>query len=100
MTVDTPRVFAGARRMKPTLRHRVAIWENMLGTVNAMNDRGEVRYFDYDWAAAREFAGVDVGDRDLRIWRAPTTQLFAGAGSLRRGQWAMYIRRSERLFSV
>jgi hypothetical protein len=31
----------------------------MLGTVYALNDVGECRYFDYDHTGALEFAGVD-----------------------------------------
>lgn len=58
------------RPMRPTLKHRPAIWEMMLGTVYAMNDAGEVRYFDYNWEGARAFAGVDEPDRDPRHSRA------------------------------
>lgn len=52
------------RKMKPTKKHRAAIWECMLGTVFAMNPKGDIRYFDYDWDKAKEFA--QLGD-DLRI---------------------------------
>jgi hypothetical protein len=55
---------AGARDAKPTRKHRPAIWEMLLGTVYASNGT-EVRYFDYDWDAAREFAGV-TPDADPR----------------------------------
>ena len=54
------------RRAKPTKRHRPAIWENMLGTVYAMNDDRETKYFDYDYEAAIEYAGV-TQDRDPRV---------------------------------
>lgn len=47
-----------ARKMVPTKRHRAGIWENMLGTVYAMNPAGDVQYFDYDYAAAVAFVGV------------------------------------------
>ena len=57
------------RRMRPTQRHRPALWENMLGTVYAMNDAKEVRYFDYDYAAAREYCGADEDGRDPRWHR-------------------------------
>lgn len=40
----------------------------MLGTVYARNDAGETRYFDYDWDAARQFAGIS-DDRDPRLAR-------------------------------
>lgn len=58
------------RKMKPTKKHRPAIWENLLGTVMAMNDLGETHYFDYDWDAAIEHAGVnDDTARDPRLFR-------------------------------
>ena len=41
-----------------TRQHDLLLWENMLGTLYAHNGK-EVRYFDYDWEAARKFAGVD-----------------------------------------
>ena len=56
------------RKMKPTKKHRPAIWENLLGTVMAMNDLGETHYFDYDWDAAKAHAGVD-GDSDPRLFK-------------------------------
>ena len=51
---------------KPTLQHRPAVWECMLGTVYALNDEGECRYFDYDHEGALAFAGV-AGDIDVRL---------------------------------
>jgi hypothetical protein len=71
--------FAGvpARKMKPTVKHRIAMWENMLGTVYAMNEKGEVEYFDYKWDDAQVFAGIRTAkdapfrnDRDLRVFKA------------------------------
>lgn len=53
-------------RRPPTKKHRPAIWENMLGTVYAMNDDGETRYFHYDHEGAIAFAGV-TPDRDPRL---------------------------------
>jgi hypothetical protein len=55
----------------PTRNHRPAVWECMLGTVYALNDAGECRYFDYDHAAALAFAGVDVkaDNRSHRVTR-------------------------------
>ena len=53
------------RRMRPTLQHRQAMWECMLGTVYAMNETGEVRYFDYRWSEAHAWAGT-AQDRDPR----------------------------------
>lgn len=62
-----------SRHTRPTLKHRPAIWENMLGTVYAMNDDGEVRYFDYRHDEARAFAGIPNGDhaaaRNARSYR-------------------------------
>ncbi len=55
-----------AKKAKPTKQHRPALWEMMLGTVIAMNSKGEIRYFDYDYEAAKEFA--ELGD-DLRAYR-------------------------------
>jgi hypothetical protein len=78
----------GARKMNPTKKHRIAMWENMLGTVYARNDAGETKYFDYDWAAAREFAGVDQADRDPRVMRAPRNY---GDGGPRKGQYVLYV---------
>ena len=57
-----------APKKRPTLRHRPAIWECMLGTVYAMNDAGETRYFDYDYEAALEHAGFSP-ERDPRWYR-------------------------------
>jgi hypothetical protein len=57
----------GARK-RPTRKHRPAVWENMLGTVYALDDDGHVKYFDYDYEAALAFAGVRP-DRDLRTYR-------------------------------
>jgi hypothetical protein len=60
--------FHGARKAKPTKQHRPVIWENMLGTVYAASPEGEVRYFDYRWDDAREFAGITDAS-DLRLAR-------------------------------
>jgi hypothetical protein len=57
-----------AKKMRPTLKHRPAIWENMLGTVFAMNDKLENRYFDYNWDGAAKFAGISK-KKDIRIFK-------------------------------
>ena len=59
--------FAGGTK-KPavTKRHTPLIWEGILGTVYARNAQGEVKYFDYDYDGAREFAGVAEAE-DLRV---------------------------------
>lgn len=51
-----------AVKKAPTKRHRAALWENMLGTVYAMNPAGEVRYFDYDYEEAVKFIGANITD--------------------------------------
>lgn len=83
----------------PTKKHRPAVWECMLGTVYAMNDELEVRYFDYDHAAARAFAGV-TPERDPRIARVPKgpyrvryTNGRSSADEPRPGQMAVWVRR-------
>ena len=75
--------------MKPTLKHRPAVWECMLGTVYASNGT-EVRYFDYRWEEARAFAGVDAEGADPRVARSTTS--YGVERGPRRGQWALYIR--------
>ena len=55
----------GVRKMKPTKKHRPALWEGILGTVHAYNGIEE-KYFDYDYEAALKFAGVNY-DRDPRL---------------------------------
>lgn len=58
----------GFPRQRPTRRHRPALWEGILGTVYA-SDGHVGRYFDYDWAAARAYAGVDAEGADARLDR-------------------------------
>jgi len=57
-----------ARKMKPTKRHRPAVWEGILGAVYAMNAQRQTRYFDYDWPGALQWAGYSE-DNDPRVWR-------------------------------
>lgn len=75
------------RKAKPTLKHRPAVWENMLGTVYARNAEGVTRYFDYKWAEACEFAGVDF-TADNRVWRETRR---GGADDPRVRQFVLYI---------
>lgn len=56
-----------AKKMKPTQKHRIALYEGILGTVYAVNKNREVKYFDYDYASAIEFSGLD--EEDLRIYK-------------------------------
>lgn len=53
---------------KPTSNHRPAIWENMLGTVFAMNDEGKIKYFDYKIEDAKEYANIK-NKKDIRIFK-------------------------------
>lgn len=71
-TFDSHFLGARCRRMKPTQKHRPAVWENMLGTVYALNDAGECKYFDFKYEEALAFAGVNPKDaavRDSRLHR-------------------------------
>lgn len=71
VTFGPRKLLPEARRMKPTLKHRLAMWPGIFGTVYAVNPQGEVRYFDYDWPAAKRWAGIDKRKRqDLRVYRA------------------------------
>lgn len=78
--------FAGAARKRPTRKHRPAVWEAMLATVYARNAAGVTRYFDYDWDAARAFAGVDQAT-DLRLYRAAQSERH-----IRKGQLVLYVK--------
>ena len=69
MTTTTRTVYGvAARLMRPTKRHRPALWSGVLGTVYALSPERETRYFDYDVDAAREWAGVDTAS-DPRLAR-------------------------------
>jgi hypothetical protein len=87
--------FADAARKPPTQAHRPAIWENMLGTVYAMNDAGEIKYFDFDWDGAREFAGV-TPEGDPRIHREKLRIRPSGSSdtTISPKQFVLYIRRA------
>jgi hypothetical protein len=61
------------RKMPPTLKHRPVLTFGILGTVYGISPAGEVRYFDYDWDGALEFAGVtleNLAELDLRFSKA------------------------------
>lgn len=68
------------RVMKPTRSHRLAITPGILGTVYAVNDQGECRYFDYDYAAAMEFAGLTQA-RDPRYYHATRACSYIRSGA-------------------
>lgn len=79
------------RKAKPTRKHKPVIWECMLGTVYAANPAGEVKYFDYKWDEAREWAAI-TEDSDLRTARIPrgvryySTQVASPSPN----QWALW----------
>jgi len=84
-----------ARKAMPTKRHRAAIWENMLGTVYAMNAAGEVRYFDYDYKAAVAFVG-DVEDVRAHRYVAYRTRIGSNGNNEsymlpRHGQFVWFV---------
>jgi hypothetical protein len=79
---------SSARRMRPTKAHRMALWENMLGTVYARNAEGVVEYFDYDYAAALRHIGPHS---DVRVWK--NGYPYSGDYQMpRRGQLVWYVR--------
>jgi hypothetical protein len=68
-----------------TRKHSPLIWEAMLGTVKATDGSEEGKYFDYDYEAARAFAGV-AQCTDLRIVRSPRSYQCG----LREGRVALF----------
>ena len=80
--------------MKPTLDHRPAMWENILGTVYAMNAAGEIKYFDYKWQEALDFSGALAEGADPR-WAKMTRdrmyQEISGSKGLRVGRSALWV---------
>ena len=74
---------------KPTLNHRPAIWENILATIYAMNDQGEIKYFDYDYDAAIEFAGIKE-KKDVRCFKAKE-RWSSDVSSLCKGRMAVWV---------
>jgi hypothetical protein len=87
--------FRDATKARPTKSHRPALWEGILGAVYAMDDSGEVRYFDYDYEGARTFAGV-AEDRDLRLARVTVPRTYGGDPTMspRKGQFVLWIRKA------
>jgi hypothetical protein len=56
-----------ARKMQPTRKHKIVLWENMLGTVVARAaDDDVVTYFDYDYERAIKHVGEVT---DIRVFR-------------------------------
>ena len=89
--MNSPFSAAKPRKMKPTLKHRPALWENMLGTVWARNDSGETKYFDYDWEAALRYCGALEEGRDPRLARCQRGTYRQGMGLPRPRQWVLYV---------
>ena len=77
-----------AHKAAPTKSHVPAVWECLLGTVYAQNAQGVTEYFDYDYEAALDFAGVRLEGADPRVARAP--RRFTG---IRKGQIVLWVRR-------
>ena len=80
------------RKAKPTRKHRPAIWECMLGTVYAMNNAGEVLYFDYRWDEAVAYAGVTT-ERDPRVSKTTERIYLKGRESVPAGRHALWVRK-------
>lgn len=81
-----------ARAMKPTQKHVPAIWGGILGTVNA-SDGKQTKYFDYDYDAAIEFAGI-THDSDPRFYKFGGRYSYPGVdGPLRHSQKVLWILR-------
>jgi len=78
--------------LPPTRNHRPAIYEDMLGTVNAVNDEGKVEYFDYNYEDAIKYAGISE-DRDIRIYKYKKPKFYSNKWSniLRDGQKVLWI---------
>lgn len=92
-------VRSNAKKAKPTQKHRPAIWENMLGTLYAMNDRGQVKYFDYAYFDAVEFAGItkeNVPTLDIRVERNSHSMNYGYEYMMpRKGQLVWYVLRKD-----
>jgi len=81
-----------AHKAPPTKKHVPAIWEGLLGTVYAQSPDGVVRYFDYNYEAARAWAGLSTAAApsvDIRCGRSPSRW---GSEGPRRGQIALWVR--------
>lgn len=86
--MNTTARFIGVACQKkaPTAKHRPVLWENMLGTVYARNEKGVCKYFDYDIKSAKEYVGLSTLS-DLRLWRAGKS---SSENSPRPGQFVLY----------
>jgi hypothetical protein len=90
-----------AESKPPTLQHKAAVWESMLGTVCAANREGVSKYFDYDYEAAIKYA--DIKGADLRVSRYTkrvrrtgiTNGSYLWPEGPRRGQLVLWAKRPE-----
>jgi hypothetical protein len=88
------------RKMAPTLKHRPVLTYGILGTVYGISPEGEVKYFDYDWDGALEFAGItleNVESLDARYAKSPRAFSLPGADmwhperTIRKGERAWWV---------
>ncbi len=63
-----------ASKKKPTKEHHPIAWEGMLGTVHARNNKGESKYFHYNYEDAVKHISVD-DHHDFRIHRNKKDQM-------------------------
>ena len=98
------RLRGAADRKPPTLKHRPAITHGILGTCYGISPAGEVKYFDYDWEGALQFAGVtnaklELVAEDLRISRAkrdvylPGYDMWNPERRIRKDQTAWWVKK-------
>ena len=98
------RIRHGASTFPPTLKHRPALTFGILGTVYGISPDGEVKYFDYDWTAALQFAGVtdaklELVAEDLRVSspkrdvRLPGYDMWHPERRVRKGERAWWVKR-------
>lgn len=99
--------YLGIKALKapPLKNYRPAIWENMLGTVYAMNDAEKIKYFDHDHKAAMAYAGIgpDSAPRLYRIDRhaagRPHGEYSYGGedsyASPRHGKLVLFIKKNQ-----
>lgn len=79
-------VWAGARSTKGyTQKHTPLLWENMLGTVRAVNPAGVEQYFDYDYEGAHAYIELDKYE-DLRVCKVK----YSYQGWPAKGKWALF----------
>lgn len=90
------------KNVKPTKKHRPAVWEGILGTVYAMNKERVTQYFDYDYEGAKKYAGVTneadevITESDLRIFKnVPPCYSWDGRGDGYNpavNQWVLWVK--------